>query len=107
MNFAVSQSVNFSDIKYGIPKLRSDNYKIWKERVLLHLGCMDVDYAIKKKEPSVITETNTSDAVDLCEKWETSNHLFVTFIKTNIYTSTQGSIDQHDNVKDLLKSIDE
>ena len=58
LNFAVSQSVNFSDIKYGIPKLRSDNYKIWKERVLLHLGCMDVDYAIKKKEPSVITETH-------------------------------------------------
>ena len=35
---------------------------------VLYLGWMDIDYAIRKKEPSAITEANTSDAADLYEK---------------------------------------
>jgi len=42
--FVVIQSANFSDIHCDIPDLKSDNYKIWKERILLHLGWMDIDY---------------------------------------------------------------
>ena len=49
---------------------------------------MDIDYAIRKEEPSTITKTITPDVVDLYEKWERSNRLSVTFIKTNISTST-------------------
>ncbi|XP_029130101.1 uncharacterized protein LOC114916803 [Cajanus cajan] len=103
----VSQSMNISDIKCGIPELKGDNYKVWKERVLLHLGWMDIDYAIRKPAPPGITETSTPDAVDLYEKWERSNRLSVTFIKTNISAGIRGSVDHHDNVKDLLKAIDE
>lgn len=103
----VSQSMNISDIKCGIPELKGDNYKVWKERVLLHLGWMDIDYAIRKPAPPSITETSTPDAVDLYEKWERSNRLFVTFIKTNISAGIRGSVDHHENVKDLLKAIDE
>nr|KYP35822.1 Retrovirus-related Pol polyprotein from transposon TNT 1-94 [Cajanus cajan] len=99
--------MNISDIKCGIPELKGDNYKVWKERVLLHLGWMDIDYAIRKPAPPGITETSTPDAVDLYEKWERSNRLSVTFIKTNISAGIRGSVDHHDNVKDLLKAIDE
>ena len=60
--------MNFSDIKYDIPELRGDNYKVWRERVLLHLGWMDIDYVIRKDEPPSITKTSTPDAVDLYEK---------------------------------------
>ena len=42
----------FSDI-CDIPKLNGENYKIWKERILLQLGCMDIDYAIRKYEPPI------------------------------------------------------
>ena len=52
--------MNISYFKYDIPELRGDNYKVWKERVLLHLGWMDIDYAIRKDEPNPITETNTT-----------------------------------------------
>ena len=38
-----------------------------RERVLLHLGCMDFDYAIRKDEPSTITSIDTSDAMRLYE----------------------------------------
>ncbi|XP_052723855.1 uncharacterized protein LOC128193789 [Vigna angularis] len=103
----VSQSVNISDIKCGIPELKGDNYKIWKKRVIFHLGWMDIDYAIRKHEPPGITETSTPDAIELYEKWERSNRLSVTFTKTNISAGIRGSADQYENVKDLLRAIDE
>ena len=63
--FVVSQSMNIS---CDLPILKGDNYKVWKERVLLHLGWMDIDYAIRKDEPPAITETSEPNVVDLYEK---------------------------------------
>ncbi|KAL5831966.1 hypothetical protein ACOSQ4_017320 [Xanthoceras sorbifolium] len=49
---------------------------------------------------------STAD-IALYEKWERSNRLNVMFIKTKISYSIHGSMDQLDNVRDLLKGIDE
>ncbi|KAK9678248.1 hypothetical protein RND81_11G198800 [Saponaria officinalis] len=98
---------NISNIRCDIPELRGDDYKVWKERVLLHLGWMDIDYAIRKDEPASITETSTPDAINLYEKWERSNRLSIMFIKTKICASIKGSLEQHTKVKDFLKAIDE
>ncbi|XP_073046058.1 uncharacterized protein [Primulina eburnea] len=68
---------------------------------------MDIDYAIWKDEASAITENNIPDDVDLYEKWERSNQLCVMFIKTKISAGMRGSVDQHNNVRELLKAIDE
>ncbi|XP_045802648.1 uncharacterized protein LOC123921980 [Trifolium pratense] len=102
-----SQPANFSDIRCDIPELRGDNYKVWKERILLHLGWMDIDYAIRKDEPPAITETSTPAAIALYERWERSNRLSVMFIKTKVTAGIRGSVDQHENVRDLLKAIDD
>ncbi|KAL6350414.1 hypothetical protein AAG906_004365 [Vitis piasezkii] len=93
---AVMQPVNFSNIKCDISVLKGDNYKVWNERIFLHLGCMDVDYAIRK-DKSTITDTYTTQ----------SNRLSLMFIKTKISNGIRGSVYQHDNVKALLKVIDE
>ena len=98
--FAVCQSVNFSDMICDVPELKGDNYKIWKERTLLHLGCKDIDYAIRKDEPP------PEDTV-LYEKWERSNRLSIMFIKTKISDGIRGSLEHYDNVRDLLKAIDD
>ena len=55
-------------MKCEIPELKSDNYKVWKERILLHLRWMDIDYAIRKDEPPLITENSQLDDVDLYKK---------------------------------------
>jgi len=55
LNFAVNQLANISNIKCDIPKLKGDNYKVWRKIILLHLGWMGIDYAIRKNEPSGIT----------------------------------------------------
>ena len=79
--YAVFPYVNISDIRVNVPKLNGNNYKVWKERILLHLGCMDIDYAIRKYE-SKITNTSTPAKLALHELWERSNRLSVMFIKT-------------------------
>ena len=90
-----------------IPKLKGDNYKIWKERILLHLGYMDIDHAIRKSEPPEVTEESTLAEVALFERWERSIRLSVIFIKTKITTGIRGSVEQYDKVQDLLKAIGE
>ncbi|KAA8539156.1 hypothetical protein F0562_025848 [Nyssa sinensis] len=80
---------------------------MWKERVLLYLGWMDIDYAIRKDEPPTVTDTNTEAKIALYEHWERSNRLSVMFIKTKIFAGIRGSVDWHTKVRDLLKVIDE
>ena len=67
---------------------------------------MDINYAISKDE-SKITETNTKEENVLHEQWEQSNRLSVMFIKTSISAAIRGSIEEHTNVRALLKVIDE
>lgn len=98
MDFAASQTVSFSDIQCDVPELKGDNYKIWKERILLQLGWMDIDYAIRKDEPPAITNESSPAAVALYERWERSNRLSVMFIKTKISAGIRGSVDQHKKV---------
>jgi hypothetical protein len=68
LNYVVVQSANFSDFKCDILELSGDNYKIWKEKIILHLGWMDIDYAIRKDGPVGIIEANTLYEVDIYEK---------------------------------------
>ena len=77
-----------------ILELRGDNYKIWKERILLHLEYMDIDYAIRKSEPPEVIEENTPAEVTLYERWERSNRLSVMFIKTKITVGIRGFVEQ-------------
>ena len=64
--YAIMQPVNFSDIRCDILELKGDNYKVWNERIILHLGWMDIDYAIRKDKP-IITLTNTINEKALYE----------------------------------------
>ncbi|KAL5781976.1 hypothetical protein ACOSP7_007005 [Xanthoceras sorbifolium] len=81
MIYITSQPTNFSDIRCDIPEL--------------------------KDEPSAIMDTSFVVDIALYEKWERSNRLRVMFIKTKIFDSIRGSVDQQDNVRDLLKGINE
>ncbi|KAL4310044.1 hypothetical protein GQ457_01G035740 [Hibiscus cannabinus] len=65
-----------SDNRVDIPELTSENFKFWKESILLQLGCLDIDYAIRKSEP----KQGSADV--------------------------RGSIEQYENVQDLLAAIE-
>ena len=68
---------------------------------------MDVDYAIRKDKPPVITDESSPADVTLYERWKRSNRFSVMFIKTKISVGICGSVDQQEKVWDLLKAIDD
>ena len=80
-----------TSISLDVPDLDGDNYKIWKKKILLQLGCMDINYTIRKDEP-VLTEPSTPAQVALHERWERSSRLSVMYIKTKIYAKIHGSV---------------
>ena len=53
---------------------------------------MDIDYAIRRDEPSALSATNTKPKIELYDKWERSNRLSIMFIKTHISVGIRGSI---------------
>ena len=48
MNSASSISANVKNISM----LNDTNFKKWKEHVIIVLGCMDLDYALREDRPS-------------------------------------------------------
>ena len=102
-----AMQLGFSHIKCEILEFNGDNYKIWKERILLHLGWMDINYPIRHDKPPVMDDDSKPHEINLYESWERSNHLRVMFIKTKLSAGIRGSVDQHMRVKELLKAIDE
>ena len=66
---------------------------------------MDIDYAIRKDKP-LIEDNNTEVVIALYDKWERSDRLSVMFIKTKISAVIRDSVDQHNDVRALLKAID-
>jgi len=107
LDFAAFQTVIFFYIQCDVFELKGHNYKIWNERILLQLGWMDVDYAIRKDKPPVITDESSPADVTLYERWKRSNRFSVMFIKTKISVGICGSVDQQEKVWDLLKAIDD
>ena len=90
-----------------IPMLSGDNFTEWKEKVLLTLGCLDLDLALHVEEPPKPTKSSTPEAKASYERWERSNRLSLMLIKAHISQSIRGSIPNNDNVKAYMKAIDE
>ncbi|XP_026416153.1 uncharacterized protein LOC113311541 [Papaver somniferum] len=101
------QSAFLNDSSSRIPILNSDNYKEWKEKILLYLGCMDLDLAIHEEEPPIAIATVTQAEKATYERWERSNCLSLMLIKSHINKSISGLIPEHDNVRDYLQAIEE
>ena len=90
--YVVFSQSGITDIRLDVPDLDDDNYKIWKERILLQLGCMDIDYVIRKDEP-ILIEPSTPAQLAFHERWERSNRLSVMYMKTKVFAGIHGSIE--------------
>ena len=76
-----------------------------EKRILFHLGYINLEYAIRKDEP-IIIDTSTLAERQLHDHWGPSNCLSVIFY-TKISAGFRSSVYQHNNVRALLKAIDE
>ena len=54
MNSTSSISTNVNNI----PMLNDTNFKKWKEHIIIMIGCMDLDYALRENRPPDLTSAN-------------------------------------------------
>ncbi|KAF7148069.1 hypothetical protein RHSIM_Rhsim03G0106800 [Rhododendron simsii] len=87
--------------------LSGENFSKWKDKVLLALGCMDHDLAIREDEPPKPTNESSIAVRVAYHRWERSNRLSLMLIKTHINSSIRNSIPSYDKAKDYMKAIEE
>ncbi|KAH7855913.1 hypothetical protein Vadar_030537 [Vaccinium darrowii] len=90
-----------------VPFLSGDNFSEWKDKVLLALGCMDLDLAMREDEPTKPTNESSTAVKVAYERWERSNRLSLMLIKSHVSASIRNSIPSCDKVKDYMKAIEE
>ncbi|XP_019156976.1 PREDICTED: uncharacterized protein LOC109153575 [Ipomoea nil] len=94
-------------ITIDIPILNYDNHKEWKDAVLLNLGILGFDYALRNEKPAELTAQSTEEQKTLYERWATANRLGVFLIKSKIAREIRGPVDEVEEIKLLLKAIDD
>ncbi|KAL6334586.1 hypothetical protein AAG906_019088 [Vitis piasezkii] len=66
MDSASSISTNVNNISVH----NGTNFKKWKEHVIIVLGCMDLDYALREDCPANLTSASIVEQRAAMEKWE-------------------------------------
>ena len=65
MNSTSSISTNVNNIFM----LNGTNFKKWKEHVIIVLGCIDLDYALREDHPLDLTSVSTAEQRVVIKKW--------------------------------------
>ncbi|KAL3613331.1 hypothetical protein CASFOL_042843 [Castilleja foliolosa] len=107
MESAMLSASTISANTSNIPVLNGNNFKDWKENVLISLGCMDLDLALRKEKPPSLTAASSSDDRRNFEKWERSDRMSLMIIKRGIPEAFRGAIsDEVTSAKDFLAEIE-
>ena len=99
-------AANFSANLSIIPVLTGTNFKSWKENVMIVLGCMDLDLALRKDQPPALTEESSTEDKRNFELWEKSNRMSVMIMKRSIPEVMRGSLPNEKNAKDFLAALE-
>ena len=97
---SISANVN------NILVLNGTNFKKWKEHIIIVLGCMDLDYALRKDHPADLTGASTTKQRAAIEKWERSNRMSLMIMKHTIPEAIRGAILEESQAKTFLDQIE-
>ena len=101
MNSATAISANVNNIHV----FNGTNFKNWKEHVIIVLGCMDLDYALREDCPPNLTSVSTAEQRSTMEKWEQSNRMNLMIMKHSILEAIRGAIPDETRAKTFLDQI--
>ena len=84
-----------------------DNFKEWKENVMIVLVCMDLDLVLRIEQPTPLTvKSSTEDKRDF-ERWERSNRLSLIIMKRGIPETFRGDLSEKvTTAKEFLREIE-
>ncbi|KAL5861220.1 hypothetical protein ACOSQ3_002530 [Xanthoceras sorbifolium] len=74
----------------SIPMLNGTNFKNWKENVLIVLGCIDIDLALRIEQPPSLTDESSTEERKNFEKWDRSNRMSLMIMKRGIPEAFKG-----------------
>ncbi|XP_034707099.1 disease resistance protein At4g27190-like [Vitis riparia] len=90
----------------NVPMLNGTNFKDWKENMMILLGCMDIDLALRMPKPDELNEQSTQEDEVYWGKWERSNRLSLMIMKRGIPEAFRGAVtDEVTNASDFLAEI--
>ncbi|RVW46052.1 Retrovirus-related Pol polyprotein from transposon TNT 1-94 [Vitis vinifera] len=96
---SISANVN------NILVLNDTNFKKWKEHIIIVLGCMDLDFALREDRPSDLISASTAEQRSTMEKWERSNRMSLMIMKYSILEAIRGAILEETQAKAFLDQI--
>ena len=98
----ISASIN------SIPLLNGTNFKSWKDNVLIVLGVMDLDLALRVDQPAELTDESTSSQKREMEKWERSNRMSLMIMRRAIPEAFRGTMSETiATAKDFLENLEQ
>ncbi|CAM8999145.1 unnamed protein product [Rhodiola kirilowii] len=98
-----SVAANISDVLM----LNGTNFKGWKENIMILLGCMDLDLALKEPKQDAITNTSSESAQVYKGTWERSNRLSLMILHRGILEVFRGIVpDENSSAKDYLAKFE-
>ena len=78
----------------SIPMLNGTNFKDWKENVMIVLGCMDLDLALRIERPADLTDRSSTEEKRDMERWDRSNRMSLMIIKRGIPEAFRGAVSE-------------
>ena len=87
--------------------LNGTNFKNWKENVMIVLGCMDLDLALREEQPAPLSEYSSNNDKKNMERWERSNRMSLMIMKRSIPETFRGSMSEEKNATKFLKEIEQ
>ncbi|VFQ64941.1 unnamed protein product [Cuscuta campestris] len=91
----------------GIETLNGANFSSWKDSLMLTLGMLDFDYALREPAPPALTDKSTVEDKIVHERWERCNRMALMLIKNSISIIIRGAIPDSSNAKTYLASVEE
>ncbi|VFQ69685.1 unnamed protein product [Cuscuta campestris] len=79
----------------------------WKDSLMLTLGMLDFDYALREPAPPAPTDKSTAEDKIVHERWERCNRMALMLIKNSISIIIRGAIPDSSNAKTYLASVEE
>ena len=104
--FSVNQSASISTNINLVPMLK-DNFKDWKESIMIILGCMDLDLVLRIEQPASLTDKSSNEEKRDIEKWERSNRMSLIIMKRGIPETFRGDVSEKvTTASEFLKEIE-
>jgi hypothetical protein len=105
--FSAINPANITASINSIPMLNGSNFKSWKDNLLIVLGVMDLDLALRTDSPPPLKDESTSDEKRDMERWEKSNRMCMMIMKRAIPEAFRGTMsDQITTAKEFLANIE-